>query len=69
LSQKDTNGNEIEKCSSCFTYEVSLIIQVVAHTRDEADAMVDSNSGFLSKRTVKLRDIVHLYDGHKEPIG
>lgn len=56
---------EIVSASStnCYTYEVIMVIQVLAEDKQAADEKLDREGGYVSKRTVILRDTVGLYDG------
>jgi hypothetical protein len=54
--------SDIEKeTTSCFTYEVTMVLQVIAKSQEEADARLDQNGGFISKRDVSLKNVVELY--------
>lgn len=48
---------------SCFTYEVAMLVHIFAKDRNEADAKLDSEGGFVSKRDVDLKDFISLYSG------
>ena len=49
--------------TSCFTYEISMIVQVLASDKNQADNKLESEGGFVSKRTVLFKDAVPLYVG------
>jgi hypothetical protein len=51
------------KPTSCFTYEVKMIVQIFAKDKIEADAKLDAEGGFVSKRNVVFKDVVELYSG------
>lgn len=55
--------------TSCFTYEVNMVIQVLATSKEEADARLESEGGFVSKREVTFRDSVALYSGDPLPFS
>lgn len=55
--KKDSTG------TSCFTYEVNMIIQVLAEDRETADSKLDREGGYVSRRDVILKDVAYLYDG------
>lgn len=42
--------------TQCFTYEITMRVQVLAETKEEADDKVDSQGGYLNPadRSVKL---------------
>lgn len=48
---------------SCFTYEVKMIIQVMAEDQKTAKEQLDKQGGYVSKREVKLLDTVTLHNG------
>lgn len=49
--------------TSCFTYEVTMVIQILATSRDAADKQLEETGGYISKRDVVLKDAVELYSG------
>jgi hypothetical protein len=49
--------------TSCFTYEVNMIVQILATNREEADDKLEREGGFVSKREVSFKDYVPLYNG------
>jgi hypothetical protein len=56
-NKKESSG------TSCFTYEVNMIIQVLAEDREAADSKLDREGGYVSRRDVVLKDVAYLYDG------
>ena len=46
---------------SVFTYAVSMIVSVFAEDEEKARVALDENGGFVSHRTVELKDAVKLY--------
>jgi hypothetical protein len=56
--------------TSCYTYEVTMLIQVLASTKESADEKLDKEGGYISKRDVVFKNSTLLYkDGldAKEP--
>lgn len=51
------------KEASCFTYEVKMIVQVMAEDETKAKEQLDKNGGYVTKREVKLLDSVTLHNG------
>ncbi len=49
--------------TSCFTYKVEMIVQILANDETKAKEQLDSNGGYVSSRTVKLMDSVSLLSG------
>jgi hypothetical protein len=50
----------------CYTYEVTMVVQVIAPNKETADARLDKDGGYVSKRAVKFLDSVFLYKDNKE---
>lgn len=49
-----------------YTYEVTMVIQILAPNKEIADAKLDKDGGYISKREVKVLDSVFLYKDNKE---
>jgi hypothetical protein len=49
------------KDTSCYTYEVTMLIQVLAPTKEAADEKLDRDGGYISKRDVVLKNSTLLY--------
>jgi hypothetical protein len=47
--------------SSAYTYEVTMVIQIVAPNKEIADAKLNQEGGYISKRDVKFLRSVLLY--------
>lgn len=45
----------------CFTYEVKMIIQILAENEDVARKQLDDKGGYVSSRNVTLIDSVPLF--------
>lgn len=43
-----------------------MVVQILAPTREEADAKLEAEGGFVSMRTVTFKDFVPLYSGPKD---
>ena len=53
-----------DKTTKCYTYEVRMIIQVISDDDDKgAQAKLDKEGGYVTKREVTLMDAVTLYSG------
>ena len=46
---------------SVYTYSVSMIVSVFAEDESLARIALDENGGFVSHRTVELKDAVEIY--------
>jgi hypothetical protein len=55
-----------KKPVSCFTYEVKMIIQILADDEPSAKEKLDKEGGYVTKRDVTLKDSVVLYNGEGE---
>jgi hypothetical protein len=51
--------------TSCFTYEVNMVIQILAEDEESARDQLDKNGGYVTARHVKLMDSIALYNGVK----
>lgn len=58
-----TTKDEIVKETSCYSYEVLMVVQVLAENRESADEKLDKEGGYVSKRQVSLKDVSPLYSG------
>ena len=52
--------SESEKQTRCYTYEVKMIIQVLANDEETAKKQLDDKGGHVSSRKVSLLDSVPL---------
>jgi hypothetical protein len=49
------------KDTSCYTYEVTMLIQILAPTREIADEKLNRDGGYVSKRDVVFKNSTLLY--------
>jgi hypothetical protein len=54
-----------EKVTQCFSYEVVMLVHIIADDETTAKAQLDEKGGIVTKREVKLLNAVTLY-GEKE---
>jgi len=54
------------KSTQCFTYEVSMLVHVIADDEATAKSQLDEKGGIVTKRDVKLVNTVTLYGEDKE---
>lgn len=52
--------------TSCYTYQVTLLVQVLAPTRELADSKLNQDGGYVSKRDVVFVDSTVLYKKEKD---
>jgi len=51
------------EATNCYTYEVKMLIQVLAEDEETASAKLDRDGGYITKREVVLKDTISLYSG------
>jgi hypothetical protein len=54
------------KITQCFSYEVSMLVHVIADDEATAKAQLDEKGGIVTKRDVKLVNTVVLYGEDKD---
>jgi len=54
-----------EKVTQVFSYEVTMMVHIVADTEESAKSQLDEKGGIVTKRNVKLLNATTLY-GEKE---
>lgn len=62
LMKKD--AQEIE--TAAYTFQVVMLVQVIADSENLAKEKLDRDGGYVTKREVELRDSYVLYNGEKE---
>jgi len=67
MSTKDKkNKDEGALDTHVYTYEVCMLIQILAENEAKAKEQLDSNGGYVTSREVTLKDSVKLYNGKGE---
>jgi hypothetical protein len=51
--------------TSCFTYKVEMIIQILAADQATAKIQLDDKGGYVTSRKVTFMDSVQVYKGNK----
>ncbi len=51
--------------TSCFTYKVEMIIQILAADEVTARAHLDEKGGYITSRKVSFMDSMQVYKGNK----
>lgn len=54
-----------EKATQCFSFEVKMLVHIIADDEANAKAQLDEKGGIVTKRDVELLNAVILY-GEKE---
>jgi hypothetical protein len=52
-----------DEVTNCYTYEVKMIIQILAKNEETAKEKLDKDGGYVTKRDVDLKDTISLYSG------
>jgi len=52
--------------TSCFTYKVEMIIQILAGDEATARLQLDDKGGYVTSRVTNLVDAVSLYNGESK---
>jgi hypothetical protein len=60
-----TKKEEEAKQTMCYSFEVAMVVQIFAEDEASAKTKLDSEGGFVSKRSITLKDAVPLYSGEK----
>jgi hypothetical protein len=59
---------ENEKVTQCFSYEVVMLVHIIADNETTAKEQLDEKGGIVTKREVKLLNTEILYGEDKEKI-
>ena len=54
------------KPTQCFSYEVSMLVHIIADNETTAKTQLDEKGGIVTKRDVKLVNTATLYGEEKE---
>jgi len=54
------------KATQCFSYEVTMLVHIIADNETTAKAQLDEKGGIVTKRDVKLVNTQTLYGEEKE---
>lgn len=55
-----------EKATQCFSYEVTMLVHIIADDEATAKSQLDEKGGIVTKREVKLLNAVELYGEKKD---
>ena len=55
-----------EKVTQCFSYEVIMMVHIIADNETDAKNQLDEKGGIVTKRDVKLLNTVILYGEDKD---
>jgi hypothetical protein len=54
------------KPTQCFSYEVNMLVHIIADSEETAKGQLDEKGGIVTKRDVKLVNTVTLYGEDKD---
>ncbi len=62
LPEKDKKINT----THCYTYEVTMLVQVLGEDEKSAREQLEKQGGYVTKRVVALADSISLFNGANE---
>jgi hypothetical protein len=65
MAKQDTKTKEKDS-TKCYTYAVTMVIQVLAENEQSAKEKLDKEGGYVTKRTTVLVDAVSLFSGESK---
>jgi hypothetical protein len=68
MTEKENEDEDIIDLSEsyCYTYEVTMVVQVIAPNKEVADIKLNQDGGYVSSRNVKLLNSVFVYKDEKK---
>ena len=66
MTKENVTPIKTEKKTQLFSYEVVMLVHIVADTEAEAKGQLDEKGGIVTKREVKLLNAAVLYGEEKE---
>lgn len=64
MSEKKKDEGTLATCA--YTYEVQMVVQILAEDEKEARSRLDNQGGYVTSRKVILKDSVSLFNGKEE---
>ena len=65
MAKQDTKTKEKDS-TKCYTYAVTMVIQVLAENEQAAKEKLDKEGGYVTNRVTNLVDAVSLYNGESK---
>ena len=65
MAKQDTKTKEKDS-TKCYTYVVTMVIQVLAENEQSAKEKLDKEGGYVTNRVTNLVDDVSLYNGESK---
>ena len=66
MSKDNVTKIKETKATQCFSYEVTMLVHIIADDEATAKAQLDEKGGIMTKRDVKLLNAVKLYGEDRE---
>jgi hypothetical protein len=66
MSKDNVSKIKDTKKTQCFSYEVTMLVHIIADNETTAKAQLDEKGGIVTKRDVKLLNSAVLYGEEKE---
>jgi hypothetical protein len=66
MSKDNVTKIKEEKKTQCFSYEVVMLVHIIADDETTAKSQLDEKGGIVTKRDVKLVNTVTLYGEDKD---
>jgi hypothetical protein len=66
MTEENVVPIKTEKKTQLFSYEVVMLVHIVADSETEAKTLLDDKGGIVTKREVKLLNAATLYGEEKE---
>jgi hypothetical protein len=65
MTKNDVTKIKEEKATQCFSFEVKMLVHIIADDETTAKTQLDEKGGIVTKREVELLNAITLY-GEKE---
>jgi hypothetical protein len=65
MAKQDTKTKEKDS-TKCYTYAVTMVVQVLAENEQSAKDKLDKEGGYVTSRVTNLVDAVSLYNGESK---
>jgi hypothetical protein len=66
MSKDNVTKIKKEKPTQCFSYEITMLVHIIADDETTAKNQLDDKGGIVTKRDVKLVNTTTLYGEEKE---
>ena len=66
MTKSNVTSNKDTPISKVFTYQVNMIIQILAEDEDMAKGKLDRDGGYITKRDLELLNVAVLHNEPKE---